>query len=247
MPKSKDQLDKEKKLAGETVARWIPSGALIGIGSGTTATYFIRELGRRVREEGLRVTGVPTSEESDQFARELGIPLTEPRRGLMLDLVVDGADELTPELHLIKGGGGKLFREKVIATASKYMIIIADSSKPVSVLGRFPLPVEVVPFSEPFVMDRISELGANPVLRQREGATFLTDQNNWILDCHFNAIPDPRSLGDKLKRITGVLDHGLFLGLAKLAVVGMGETATLLRPNQRPVNASIFATLPPVL
>lgn len=246
MAKSPDQLNKEKKLAGETVARWIPSGALIGIGSGTTAAYFIRELGRRVREEGLRVTGVPTSEESEQLARELGIDLTGPQRGSMLDFVVDGADELTPELHLIKGGGGKLFREKVVATASKYMIIIADSSKPVSVLGRFPLPVEVVPFSEPFVMDRISELGANPVLRQRAGATFLTDQNNWILDCHFNAIPDPISLGERLKRITGVLDHGLFVGLARLAVVGVGETASLVRPGQTPVPAATYATLPPL-
>ncbi|HEX6880836.1 MAG TPA: ribose-5-phosphate isomerase RpiA [Terriglobales bacterium] len=244
MAKSKDQLDKEKKLAGETVARWIPSGALIGIGSGTTAAYFIRELGRRVREEGLRVTGVPTSEESEQLSRELGIPLTEPRRGLMLDFVVDGADELTPELHLIKGGGGKLFREKVIATASKYMIIIADSSKPVPVLGKFPLPVEVVPFSEPFILDRISELGANPVLRQRAGSTFLTDQNNWIIDCHFHAIPDPLSLGEKLKRITGVLDHGLFLNMAKLAVVADGNFAFLLRPGRSPVACETFATLP---
>lgn len=242
--KTKEDLDREKRLASETVARWIPDGARIGIGSGTTAAYFIRALGARVRDEGLRVSGIATSIASEELARSAGIPLVQPASGLRLDFTVDGADEITPELDLIKGGGGKLFREKVIATASRFLLVVADSSKPVPVLGAMPLPVEVVPFAAPWVADRIGALGGSPVRRERNGTVYLTDQGNWILDCHFGSIPDPAALDRELKNIAGVLENGLFLGLARLAVVAVGDQASLLRPGQDSVPASAFLSLP---
>jgi ribose 5-phosphate isomerase A len=245
--KTKPELESEKKLAAETTARWIVDGARIGIGSGTTSAYFIRALGRRVREEQLQISGIATSKASAELARSEGIPLLEPAHGLTLDFTVDGADELTPELHLIKGGGGKLFREKVIARASMFLLVIADSSKPVAVLGAMPLPVEVVPFALPWVEDRISKLGATPVLRQNNGAPYLTDQNNWILDCKFHSILDPHSLAAQLKSIPGILEHGLFLDFAKMAVVADAQSASLLRPNRGPEDAASLTALPPLL
>jgi ribose 5-phosphate isomerase A len=245
--KTKEDLEREKRLAAETVARWIPDGARIGIGSGTTSAYFIRALGTRVREEGLRVSGIPTSIASEELARSVGIPLLEPASGLRLDFTVDGADEVTPELHLIKGGGGKLFREKVIATASRFLLVIADSSKPVRVLGAMPLPVEIVPFSAPWVADQIAALGGAPIRREHEGVPVKTDQGNWLLDCHFRVIPDPLALDLELKKIPGVLENGLFLGLAKLAVVADGDTAMLLRPGAVPDPLTQFDVLPPIV
>jgi ribose 5-phosphate isomerase A len=245
--KTKEHLEREKQLAAETVARWIPDGARIGIGSGSTSAYFIQALGARVREERLRVSGIPTSIASEELARSVGIPLMEPASGLRLDFTVDGADEITPELHLIKGGGGKLFREKVIATASGFLLVIADSSKPVPVLGAMPLPVEVVPFSAPWVADRITAVGGAPVRRELEGVPVRTDQGNWLFDCHFRAIPNPAELDRELKRIPGVLENGLFLGLAKLAVVADGDKALLLRPGAAPDPAARFDVLPPVV
>jgi ribose 5-phosphate isomerase A len=244
--KTKEHLEREKRLASETVARWIPDGVRIGIGSGTTAAYFIRALGARVREEGLRVSGIATSVASEDLARSEGIPLLQPASGLQLDFTVDGADEITPELHLIKGGGGKLFREKVIATASRFLLVVADSSKPVPVLGAMPLPVEFVPFAAPWVADRITALGGTPVRREKAGVPYLTDQNNWILDCHFGSISDPAELDRVLKTIPGILENGLFLGLAKLALVANGEQVSLCRPNEAPVPASAFTALPSV-
>lgn len=246
MAKTKPQLESEKKLAAETVARWVPARARIGIGSGTTSGYFIRALGRRIREEGLEIEGIATSKASEKLARAEGIPLLGPARGLLLDFTVDGADELTPELHLIKGGGGKLFREKVIAHASKFLLVIADSSKAVAVLGATPLPVEVVPFALPWVEDRISSLGATPVRREADGAPYWTDQNNWILDCNFRSIPDPHSLAAQLRSIPGILEHGLFLDLAKLAVIADGNRVSLLRPDRAPVSAVSLASMPPL-
>lgn len=238
--KKKEDLEREKRLAAEMVARWIPDGVRIGIGSGTTASYFIRALGARVRDEGLRVSGIPTSIASEELAGSVGIPLIQPVSGLRLDFTVDGADEITPELYLIKGGGGKLFREKVIATASRFLVVVSDSTKPVSLLGPMPLPVEVVPFAVPWVADRIVALGGTPVRREKDGAPYLTDQGNWLLDCHFGAIPNPVALDHELKSIPGVLDNGLFLGLAKLAVIADGDNVMVMRPGVAPVRASDF-------
>lgn len=244
MPKSRADLELEKQLAAETAARWIPGGVRIGVGSGTTSAYFIRALGRRIREEHLQVSGIATSKASEQLARAQGIPLIEPHRGLLLDFTVDGADEITPELHLIKGGGGKLFREKVIAAASKFLLVIADSSKPVPVLGKMPLPVEVIPFALPWVIDRVASLGADPVLRESSRAPVLTDQGNWLLDCHFRTIPNPAALAIELAEIPGILEHGLFLGLAKLAVVADANQVSLLRPGRPMSAATDFPAMP---
>ena len=238
--KTKDNLEREKQLAAVMVASWIPDGVQIGIGSGTTAACFIRALGARVRDEGLHVSGIPTSIASEELARSVGIPLLRPASGLRLDFTVDGADELTPELYLIKGGGGKLFREKVIATASRFLLVVADSSKPVPVLGAMPLPVEVVPFAAPWVTDRIQALGGSPVRREAGEAPYLTDQRNWILDSHFRSIPDPVALDRELKKIPGVLENGLFLNLAKFAVVADGTNVTVLRAGRPPMPAAQF-------
>ena len=246
MQKPKAELELEKQLAAETVARWIPNGARMGIGSGTTSAYFIRAIGRRVREEHLQISGIATSKDSEKLARAEGIPLIEPQHGLVLDFTVDGADEISPELNLIKGGGGKLFREKVIASASKFLLVIADSSKPVAILGRMPLPVEVVPFALHWVMDRIASLGADPVLREASGSPVVTDQANWLLDCHFKAIPDPATLAVKLSTIAGILDHGLFLGLARMAVVAEGNQVSLMRSDRTRVPAVGITAIPPL-
>ncbi len=244
--KTKEALEREKQLAARTVARWIPDGARIGIGSGTTAAYFIRALGSRVHDEGLRVSGIATSIASEELARSVGIPLLQPESGLLLDFTVDGADEITPELHLTKGGGGKLFREKVIATASRFLLVVADSSKPVPVLGAMPLPVEVVPFATPWVADHIKKLGGTPVQRQEDGAPYLTDQGNWILDCHFHSIADPAELDRELKMVPGILENGLFIGLAKLAAVAEENQVSLIRPGEASVPASTLHSLPEV-
>lgn len=238
--KTKEYLEREKRLASETVARWIPDTSRIGIGSGTTAAYFIRALGARVRDERLRVSGIATSIASEELARSVGIPLLQPESGLRLDFTVDGADEITPELHLIKGGGGKLFREKVIATASRFLLVVADSSKPVPILGAMPLPVEVVPFAAPWVTDRIAALGASPIRRDHDGVPVKTDQGNWLFDCHFGAIADPGKLDAELHRIPGVLENGLFVGLAKFAVVADGERVSVLRAGVAPVSTAQF-------
>lgn len=246
MSKPDPKLEFEKKLAAESVARWIPNHVHIGIGSGTTSAYFIHALGRRIRDEHLQIRGIATSKASEELARKVGIPLLGPTPGLLLDFTVDGADELTPELQLIKGGGGKLFREKVIASASRFLLVIADSSKPVEILGKMPLPVEVVPFALPWVQDRVSALGATPVLRETGGSPYLTDQSNWILDCEFHSIPDPYSLAAQLSSIAGILEHGLFLGLAKMAVVADDDRVSLLRPNRTPEDAAALPSMPPL-
>jgi len=150
-----------------------------------------------------------------------------------LDLTVDGADEVGPGLALIKGGGGALLREKVVARASKFLLIIGDSSKPKEQLGAFPLPLEVVPFAVPWVMDWVEELHGNPKLRMREGRPVLSDQGNQLIDCSFGAIPDPTGLAMQLEAVPGIVEHGLFLGLAKLALIGEGERVVVIEASTR--------------
>ena len=243
--KSMNELDEEKKLVAEIAARWVPHGIKLGIGSGSTMAHFIRALGQRMRNEGLKLTGLPTSEKSAELARKEGIPLLEPGRGLRLDLAVDGADELDSNLVLIKGGGGALLREKVVASISDYFLIIADSSKFVSKLGTFPLPLEVVPFSAPLVMDKIEALGGRPALRKNAAQELiLTDQNNVLIDCHFARIDDPKSLARKLEEIPGIAEHGLFLNYAKVALVADSAGAKVLRKDAETIRADQFTTLP---
>lgn len=213
----------------------VESGMRIGIGTGSTAEAFIRVLAERIGA-GLRVVGVPTSERSAALCRELGVPLTTLEETPVLDLTIDGADEIDPRLSLIKGGGGALLREKIVAAASARMLVIADASKMVGTLGRFPLPVEVNVFglraTEIAVGRAASRLGlAGAVtLRSTDGKPFVTDGGHLILDASFGRIPDPRALSDALHAIPGVVEHGLFLGLAHVAVIAGTDGVKTVHP-----------------
>ena len=179
---------------------------------------------------GLKIIGIPTSVHTADLARAVGIPLTTLDEHPEIDITIDGADEVDPKLNLIKGGGGALTREKVIATASKKMVVVADSGKVVAVLGKFPLPVEVIPFARTVVERKIVALGASPKLRMKpDGSPFLTDNGNQILDCSFGKIDDPPALARELSGTPGVVEHGLFIGLAKLVVVGRGASVEEIR------------------
>ncbi|HEY7202870.1 MAG TPA: ribose-5-phosphate isomerase RpiA [Methylomirabilota bacterium] len=220
-----------ERLAGRAL-REVPDGALIGLGSGHTAAAFVRALGRRVRD-GLRVRGVPTSVATERLAREVGVPLATLDEGV-LDLTVDGADEVDPRLDLIKGYGGALVRERIVAAAARRVIILVEGEKLVPVLGRRGrLPVEVIPFATPLVMRELAERGCRPTLRTVDGNTFVSDNGNWIIDCAVRAIEAPASLAGELRAIPGVVESGLFLGMAELVLVaeagrirelGRGET-----------------------
>ncbi|PJJ60814.1 ribose-5-phosphate isomerase RpiA [Hymenobacter chitinivorans] len=237
----------QKQLAAATALRWVRSGMRLGLGTGSTAAAFITLLGQAVRAGELRVEAVATSLASETLAREVGIPLLPPRRGLRLDLTIDGADELDDRLQLIKGGGGALLREKVVAAASDYLLIIADSSKHVAQLGRFPLPLEVVPFALPWVLDAVAKLGGAPELRlatANPAEPARSDQGNLLVDCHFGELPNPPELARQLEQIPGIVEHGLFLDLARAAVVAQADTARVLRPGVAPAPATDFTDLP---
>ncbi|QKG58374.1 ribose-5-phosphate isomerase RpiA [Hymenobacter sp. BRD128] len=236
----------EKQQAAAAAVRWVRDGMVLGLGSGSTSAQFIIQLGAAV-QNGLKVQGTATSLASEALARQVGIPLLEPRRGLRFDLTVDGADELDAHLRLVKGGGGALLREKTIETASDYLLVVADSSKLVPQLGRFPLPLEVVPFTLPWVLDALDGLGAHPVVRPAladPSQPYYTDQRNLIVDCHFGAIADPEALAARLQVIPGVVEHGIFLGLAKAAIVIQHGQPMVLKPGEAARPATEFAALP---
>lgn len=217
--------DDLKRAAGERAAALVPDGARVGLGTGSTAATFVRALGRRVRA-GLTVRGVPTSEATRDLAEREGIPLTTLDETPDLDLTIDGTDEIDADLRLIKGGGGALLREKIVAAASRRMIVIADVSKQVAVLGRFPLPIEVVPFGLEATRRRVAaavrSAGCEGALRLRSAANgepFLTDGGHYILDADLGRIRDPATLAEALASVPGVVEHGLFLGLAHGAII----------------------------
>jgi ribose 5-phosphate isomerase A len=216
------QQDTWKHAAGVAAARLVEDGMLIGIGTGTTAAHLIYALAARI-QDGLRIEGaVPTSRASAELASSLDIPLTDLDAHPLLDLVIDGADEIDPQLRLIKGGGGALLREKIVASATRRFIVIGDVSKQVSQLGhKMPLPVEVVPFGATPVLKRLESLGAIVRVRRFGGELFLTDNHNLILDCTFpDGISDPAALHARIKEIVGVVETGLFLDLATQAIIG---------------------------
>lgn len=223
--------DEAKLLSAKRAVELISDGMNVGLGTGTTATLFIRELGKAV-QGGLRVQAIATSDASSQLARELGIPLTTFEDTPVLDVNVDGADEIAPGLALIKGGGGAHLREKIVASAAKQFIVVADESKVVGKLGRFPLPVEVIQLALPLVSLRLKELGLSPVLRPSRSGTgpWITDEGNLILDCHCGAINDPEETAAEIRNIVGVVEHGLFLGMATLALVAGEQGVRELHP-----------------
>ena len=210
--------DHEKQAAAQVAAEMVEAGSIVGLGSGSTATWAIRFLGDRVRS-GLKIVGIPTSQKTQQLAQQLGIPLGTLDQHPQIDIDIDGADEIDPQLNLIKGGGGALLREKIIASASRRFIVVGDSSKQVAHLGKFPLPVEVIPFAQSLIAKRISALGAQVSLRGG-GNPFVTDEGHHILDCTFGEILDPAALAVKLHAIPGVVEHGLFIGMAETALIG---------------------------
>ena len=215
--------DQEKEAAARASLQFVKDGQVVGLGTGSTAAYFIKLLGEQVKN-GLRVRGIPTSDRSRELALSLGIPLTSLDECQEIAVTVDGADEVDRELRLIKGGGGALLREKIVASATRQMIVVADASKQVQRLGKFPLPVEVIKFAKALVAKRIAAMGAEVQLRADDaGKPYLTDENNYILDCRFGVIQDADGLARELSEMPGVVEHGLFIGMASVALFARGS------------------------
>jgi ribose 5-phosphate isomerase A len=214
--------DQEKEAAARASLRYVNDGQVVGLGTGSTAAYFIRLLAEKVKD-GLRVRGIPTSERSQELASSLGIPLTTLDQCQEIAVTVDGADEVDPQLRLIKGGGGALLREKIVASATRQVVIVADASKRVPILGKFPLPVEVIKFAQALVAKKVTALGAEVRLRQKaDGSPYVTDEGNHILDCHFGQIRDADALARQLSDMPGIVEHGLFIGLASTVILASG-------------------------
>lgn len=212
-----------KKRVGTYAADYVQQGMTIGIGTGSTVYWLLQELGNRV-QQGLQFKAVPTSRQTQTLATEMGIVLADLNAINELVLTIDGADEIAPDLQLIKGGGGALLQEKIVASASKQLIIIADETKMVPLLGHFPLPVEVIPFGWKQVERKIRQLGCKQVvLRQKNNETFISDHGHYILDCHFESIPDPAGLNQELQFIPGIVETGLFIQMADLAITGYAD------------------------
>ena len=223
-------IDRAKFVAAKRAAEFVEDGMKVGLGTGSTAAWLVRCLGEAMREDGLRITGVPTSTRTAMLAREVGIEVVSLDQAKWLDLTIDGADEFDTDLNLIKGGGGALLQEKIVATASDQMVVIADVSKQVDMLGSFPLPVEVVPFGWQTTKALLEELlsamdvlGTTSSLRMNGPAPFVTDEGNHILDLHLTRIGGPRQLAMALNQVPGVVENGLFMDICDVVVIGHGD------------------------
>jgi ribose 5-phosphate isomerase A len=230
--------DIAKQHAAEAALKLVEPGMVLGLGTGSTAAIFVRLLAERVKQ-GLQIVGTPTSEATDKLARSLGMRIVTPDELDRIDLTIDGADEFDPALNLIKGGGAALLREKIIAEASDRMVVIADATKEVKMLGKFPLPVEVNAFGSELTRRRIHRhieslglAGAKSSWRMATGESLLhTDGGHLILDLACGAIPDPKALGAALDLIPGVVEHGLFIGYADQVIVGEAGGARVVHPR----------------
>jgi ribose 5-phosphate isomerase A len=227
--------DDRKRRAAVAALEGIVSGMKLGLGTGSTADQFVRALAEKVKA-GLDIVGVPTSERTAELARSLGIRLATLEEEPSLDVTIDGADELDSQLRLVKGGGGALLREKIVATASKRMVVIADDSKVVDMIGAFPLPIEVAPFglgaTERAIAALAAKLGLTGPMRLRQAGSesYKTDGGHYIIDASFGRIPDPEALAAGLDVIAGVMGHGLFLGIATEAVIARQNDVIRLKP-----------------
>lgn len=222
-----------KELAGRRAARFVENGMVVGLGTGSTVRFTLLELAERVRKDGLRFRGIPTSTDTERKAREWGLELATLDETPALDLAIDGADEVEPAFQMTKGGGGALLREKVVASIARRVIIVVGREKLVPRLGAsFPLPIEIVPFARGPVERTLVALGARPLLRG--GATpYVTDNGNWILDARFDGgIVDPRALEDRLARVPGIVESGLFIDLAHALVVGSSDGTCEVREKR---------------
>jgi ribose 5-phosphate isomerase A len=222
-----------KQVAGEHAATLVKSGNVVGLGTGSTAVHAIRALGRRVKGEDFEIWGIPTSNDSEREARALGIPITNLEEHPEVDITIDGADEVDPKLTLIKGRGGALLREKIVAQASRREVIICDPSKVVAKLGvKTPLPVEILRFGWMTTRSHLERLKAKARLRESDGSPFVSDNGNYIIDCQFRGIGDPEQLEEDINTIAGVVENGLFVKLAHLVVVGQKDgSVKLLKPE----------------
>lgn len=230
MPAELSPIDQAKFAAAKRAVEFVEDGMRVGLGTGSTAAWMVRCLAERMREEGMQVTGVPTSNRTADLARQLGIKVITLDEARWLDVTIDGADEFDAQLNLIKGGGGALLQEKIVATASDQMIVIADAAKEVVNLGAFPLPVEVVPFGWQTTRALIEEvlvgmdvLGRNTALRLNGAQPFVTDEGNYIVDLHLNRIGNPRQLSLVMNQIPGVVENGLFIDICDVVVIGSGD------------------------
>jgi ribose 5-phosphate isomerase A len=224
--------DQLKAAAAETAAAQLHDGMIVGLGTGSTAAFAIRAIGRRVAQ-GLKIIGVPTSERTMAQATALGIPLARVEEHEWIDVTIDGADEVElGTLNLIKGRGGALLREKIVASSTRKLIIIVDESKLVTRLGSHdPIPVEVVSFGWETTERRLHRMGGNPVLRRSDdGKPFLTDGGHYILDCKFGALPEAADTDQKLNNTVGVVEHGMFLGMAGMVIIGSAQGIRILEP-----------------
>jgi len=215
-----------KKLAAEKAVEFVQDGMIVGLGTGSTSFFAIHRLAERIEQEGLNIRAVSSSKNSEELALQLGIPLISFAEIDSIDLTIDGADEVDGEFNLIKGGGGALLREKILASNSRRFIVIVDESKVVNRLGQFPLPVEIVPFATELTIRNLGRLACTPIVRMAHGKPFVTDNGNWIIDCHFGEIVDPAALGGQFKAIAGVVEHGLFLGMTDTVAVGHMDGTT---------------------
>jgi len=211
-----------KKMAADKAVDYIEDGMVVGLGTGSTAYWAIHAIAQKI-QQGLSIRAVASSEGSEQLALQLGIPIVPFSDIDGIDITIDGADEVDPRLNLIKGGGGALLREKILAANSRRFIVIVDESKRVELLGRFPLPVEIVPFAPNLTINKLKQLGCKPVLRMAGDKQFVTDNGNLIADCQFNTIAEPAQVHEQLSLIPGVVEHGLFRQMASAVVVGYND------------------------
>ena len=236
MPGELSPIDKAKFVAAKRAVEFVQSGMKVGLGTGSTAAWMVRCLGERVRDEGLKVLGVPTSTRTAELARQVGITVTSLDDAKWLDLTIDGADEFDRNLALIKGGGAALLQEKIVATASDQMIVIADAAKEVAQLGAFPLPVEVIPFGWQTTKALLEEtlvsmdvLTRDCTLRMNGAAPLITDEANYIIDLHLKRIGNPRQLALLLNQIPGVVENGLFIDICDIVVIGHADGRVTVR------------------
>jgi ribose 5-phosphate isomerase A len=223
------EAEKEKRLAAQASMQFVRDGQVVGLGSGSTADYAIRQIGERVRS-GLKIVGIPASFRTRDLAAECGIPLASLDDYQEIDVTIDGADEVSPRLDLIKGGGGALLMEKIVASNSKQFVVVADHTKQVPILGRAPVPVEVVPQAQAPLAKKFTAMGALVQLRMYAfGNPYITEEGHQILDCLFNEIPDPEELGHRLDSIPGVVEHGLFVGMANVVLIARGAEVLELK------------------
>ena len=252
MPAELSPIDKAKFVAAKRATEFVEDGMKLGLGTGSTAAWMVRCLAERIREEGLKVTGVPTSTRTAELAASLGVPLATLDDVKWLDMTIDGADEFDPHLALIKGGGAALLQEKIVATASDQMIVIADAAKEVTQLGAFPLPVEVIPFGWQTTKALIEEtlvsldvLNRDCSLRMNGDRPLVTDEANFIIDLHLKRIGNPRQLALVLNQIPGVVENGLFIDICDIVVIGHGDGRVTVRDINQGTEGEDFVEFAP--